>query len=778
MLKIHGLWFRQIGPARVLLPLLIISLLTLGVALPVLSVAQAVLRDPLPFCDPDRLVKASVRMDEEGHSRNFGGISDSMYLRLGHGSDSFADVALHTYQNAQIEWSGAAEDVQMSRCTASLFSVLGVHPAWGRVFDASEEKPGGGGSAVVSSRFAKRHGMEPGSDFPQFHLGKQLVQVVGVMPPAFFFPDEDVDLWLPMKIEVLPDHGNFWYPTVARLKTGASAASAREELAGLVPGPSFKVQVESWKQAMVAPFRPALLLLTAIVVLLVVLATATVYNLLAVFSLEAAEDSSIRMVLGAGVAQIFARTYLRDVMRMTLSLLPPLGVQLFLLPSLSRLVPIHVFRLERVGLSSYGVIVCLVWVFLLPACSSLMSLKALVRRGPSTTSFTKLTVTAAREGSRRLKGTVLAVEVASSVLLLTLGVAMVQGFLRLSRIDPGIDHPSVMSFRLAPSDPKRSVEPPELSEFLTRLRALPGVASVGASNCLPRTPKGEMSVEGNHAPSDLVCRFSRVDPGYFPTIGARLVAGRLFRADESVRDHVAIVNESLARLLGGSVESALASRIGHPPIEDGARIVGIIQDNHTDGINEPTVPELYLLPKPRDPWTDSFYIVFQADQPNGVVRQATSMAAGPEFRWKVSDVRTLDDRFFETILPQRFWAFVSSSLMMAALCIVIGGIYAVCASVLAERRRDLAVRRALGAGSTRAVRETLAGQLRAALIGLFAGCIAVKLTTPLISTEVAGLADLGWSPLLAASGIVIVIAGFALAGSGLRVLRHSLAREL
>lgn len=757
--------------------------LGIGAVGTIFSLLQGVLLSPLPYAEPDRLVVAGGDLDGE-----IVNISPPTLRDWQTSVSGLSDVAGWTVRNLSITGESNPEQVAGAFVSANYFAVLGREAGLGRTFVAREGEVGENEVVVIShGLWQRRYGGDRSILGRPMEINGERVTVVGVMPEDYESLLE-VELWLPLAFsdeELSEDQRTERYlSTVARLAPGVSLRQAEEELRAMARrisernpalDPTWSAQVITLREAVVGDFRPILFLLLAAAGLVLLLVCANVTNLMTARYLERQGELALRGALGAG------RSALLRQLLVEACILSSVGgaIGLFLSWAGVRLLvaqgPQDIPRLHQVGVDAtvLGFVLLLslvtgVVVGLLPALHvSRFSLQDVLKEGGVRSS--------AGRGRSALRNVLVASQVALAVALLIGAGLLITSLRNLLDVDPGFDPEHLLVMRVVQSSSTPMEQSGLFAEsVLERLQAIPGVRRAAVTTNLPLISSRlsmEPLVEGRDAAeAQLTANYEVVDPGFFSTLGVEVVAGRVFTpADRADAPRVAVVNETLVRRLwpsGGAIDSRISFE---GPGGPWWTVVGIVEDVHRFDLSEEPPPQV-LVPWAQEPW---YFMTF------AVRTQGDPVPLMPAVRravWDVDDdqaialLTTMEDMVAESLERREFTAFLVSLFGVAALLLTAVGLYGVMAYLAAQRRREIAIRLALGAER----RDVFALMLRRTLLLLGVGIAAGLIVEILFSRFLSRLLFAVEVTDLATLFAVVLLVGFTgLAAAFIPALRSS-----
>ncbi len=752
-----GLRMLRQNPAFALVAIFTLAL-GIGVNTAMFSILNTVLLRPLPYEAGDRLVSVAGTRSGQGAPEPTL-LSAPDFLDLKQQSRVFERMA--AFGNAQFDLTGSGEPMRISgaRVTADLFPMLGFQPTLGHSFLPEQEKTGADRVVLIGhGLWQRRFGADPSLVGRTILLGDvfnpaRSYEVIGVMPRGFGFPDMrggKAEFWVPfvMDTDEGKDRANRWMARVlGRLKPGVTLPQAQAELNAIAHSleAAYPDTNKGWgpelvflHDQMVKNAQPALLILLAAVVFVLLIACANVANLLLSRSLVRQKEMAMRAVLGASRRRVMRQLLVES---MLLSLLGGLaGVVLVACgfkPILS-LIPSDMPRVEEISVD--GAVLC----FTL-AVSMLTGLlfgvaPALQLSRPSLS----LSLAESSQGSvgsgrqSRLQGLLVVVEVAMAMILLVGAGLLLQSLVRLRSVPLGFNPRNVLTLGLQLPDSRYPSEPQQIAfynDVLGRIAGLPGVASVGAARELPIgnnrlviTP----IIEGRPEPKLGDKQWASpvaVSLGYLQTMGIPLIKGRgLTEQDRPGTLEVALINEAMAKRFWSN-EDAIGKRFKWADMPWGwVTVVGVVRDARQVGEEIQHLPEFYR-PMAQFPNGWMSIVLRTKSDPMKSAALVCGLIWTVDRDLPIQNIRTIEQILSDEVVRPRFYARLVGAFATLALILTGVGVYGVMAYGVSRRTREIGIRMALGAEPHTVLRLVLRRGMTLALTGVALGIVGAAALT-------------------------------------------------
>jgi predicted permease len=739
----------------------------IGAAVGIGTIVYGVLLRDLPYDKPDRLVR--VGFVTEGLA-NAGDLhSAPTYIHFATSARSFTELGgFLTSDQFNITDGDAPERVTVAMMTPSLFTLLGVRPLRGQLFEPNDTSWSNPRAAILISEnlWRRRYGADPKIIGRRIDVNRGARFVIGVLPRSFAFPMPSVDLYYPAALPVSQAQiTSRWLTVIGRLRDGVTANSAEAELNTLVPTlaerfPAItpgmlqqshaRVVVQSLKRATVAPVRPQLLLLGVLVAVVLLIATTNVVNLFLLRTGRVRHEIAIALSLGASRVAIAQRFALEGVVLGLASTVVALSAAALALSTKFGFTEREIPRLHEVSFTAETVVLVLGCATLIGPTVGLISL---MRTGTVglLDSLRASRSTSSRSGRRAQNGLV-AFQVAVALMLLVAAGLLAESFWNLRNANIGFDPDNGMTFQVSlPWGPDGYTSYGKNATFnaklMDRLTALPGVSGVGVTMRLPLASHGTRTYEQLQAADepgrpavDVAGNVASAD--YFRTMGIPLRAGRTFRAGDLRGWPAVVVSERLAESLFGTTDvvGRQIKRVTPTPAHAAAfTIVGVVGDVHWERIEDGYAPMVYYpllrdndgLPADSQPAPYTPMDVRYAIRGTQLPTVSTIQAIMKELdrRIPATDIRTLDSLVDDATARVRLTLLLIGVAGTAALVLGVIGVYSVVSYAATGRMREIGIRLALGASPARVGRIVFRDGSRLVGTGVVAGLAAALGTT-------------------------------------------------
>ena len=776
--------------------------LGIGANTAIFSVVHAVLLQPLPYKDSTRVVRVWENVpgpeigNGKGPDRRYGAMDVADLLAVSDRSRAVVNVVAFSLVRPTTTIDGDATRMDGFTVSAGFFPMLGVQPLIGRTFTPEESTAGHDRVLVLGYDAWRRFGGDEhvlgravtftGNQNPfggSIALGVPYT-VVGVMPAGFRFPYDNAQFWVPRVLAPRADGRPSRVETIARLANGVAPATAAAEIGAIrrdrlgatssTPPAAGngrpRYELIPLQDELTGPVKPALIVLTAAVGLVLLIACVNVANLLLARTASRQREIAVRAAIGAGPGRLVRQLLTESLLLAGLggamgTALAFAGVRLFrvLGTTLGRsdLGLTSVF--PRLGEVSVDGAVLGYALALSLATGVIFGLAPALRHSrPRQADFLRDAAASPRSGLRN--GLVVA-EMALATLLLVGGALLVGSFVKLATVDPGFEASHLLTFQLETSASRRQEEQREFAEdFVERLRAMPGILSAGYARQLPMVQlqdsitlttlrDGVEQVRGEAVRGEAPdVRF--VSRDYLKTMGIPVVSGRAFTEDDGAgRPGVLLINEALARrsFPGENAvgQVALFGPSGHRMTLE---IVGIVGNVRQFGLDRAPEPQYFMDMRqvPTDPAfrapplfpVGAYYTVRSAMDTGAVIGGIRTIARQLDAHATLGDVATMEQIVSNSITRPRMYAVLVGIFAGVAVVLAVIGLYGVMAYSVAQRTREIGVRVALGAERRDVMRLVLRQSLALTVAGIALGIAGAAGLTRFLASLLFGLQPL------------------------------------
>ena len=769
--------------------------LGIGANTAIFTVVNAVLLAPLSYPEPERLVRL-VRQYPNGSGVSQNGLR---YLFFRDHLQSVESLAAYSgLGSLKLVHGDAAEFVGATGVSSQYFSVFAAQPVAGQLFDAEHDAPTSPDVAILAHGLWQRSfGGDRDIIGRSILLAEKPYTVIGVLPPSFK-PVSASDVFLPLRPGLTGRGGGFNYVVVGRLRREASLEQASSEAGTLwqVFGREHPTAIQRselpsrfvpLQESLSESVRPALLMMSGAVVLLLLIACANTANLLLARASGRTREIAVRAALGAGRARIVRQMLTESMLLASMGAAFGVALAYWMVPSLLALTPAAYLvgddvRIDaRVLAATMAIALVTGLLFgLAPAVSTSRSdlMEAFKDDG------------ARAVGSRRagwLRKSLVVGEVALCMLLLVGAGLLLKTFMMLRAVDPGFDPRGVMTARMSLQG-ERYATPAALNRFyddgLERLRQIPGVRAAAVVNGLPLEPALNLNVDVLDGPADERVENQLTDwryasANYFAAMSIPIVEGRAFReTDTAGAPPVAVVSQAFARRLFKG-RSALGRRIRVFDQDGSIEIVGVAKDLREGGLRTPQPIVMYVpvaQTHERAIRTTHAYFhvswVVRADAPRAaLIRQIEEQLRGVDARQPFSAFRTMEEVKGRALAVERFQATLLGTFAVIGLLLATAGIYGLVAYSVAQRTREFGIRMALGAGRDVVLRSVIAQGAMLAMVGVAVGTVAAFFATRVLQNFVWGVSTLDAATFVTVALLLVGVACLASLVPAVRAVR-------
>lgn len=729
---------------------ILIMALGIGANTAIFSVVRAVLLEPLPFKDPERLVHVfHVPPQSSFPGMKVFAVSAANFLDWQKQNDVFSEMALASGNRFDITGQGKPEAITASSVTYNFFSVLGVQPIYGRLFIPQEDQPGRNQEIILSHKLWQSHfGSDPNVVGRTVTLDGSPYVIVGVMGPKMTEPSF-AQAWTPLGLtaQQAAVRGEHHYFVIARLKPGVTIQQAqadmdtishRLEQAYPADDKGWGAGIKSMRDVLVEDVRPALLMMLGAVGFVLLIACANVANLMFGRAFSRRKEVAIRSALGASRGRIVQPLLTESVIVAVCGGALGLAFARFGIELLIKFFADKLPRMGDIGLSNSVLWFTLGLSILTGLLSGVLPALSMIKGDVSESLKQGLGRLDADSGSSVMRSALVSVEVALSIVLLIGAGLMLRSLWNLQAINPGFDPQNVLTMSLRVPQ-HQFAAPTQESQFfndvLQRVRALPGVVDAGAVDDLPLQGGSNQPVAVEGRPVVPMSEQPEVSvrvvtPGYLKAMRVPLLEGRdIEDSDTADSTRVVVISKAMAKQFWPN-ESPIGHHLKLTFFPDKERtVVGVVGDVKQEGLDSTAgIATLYwplaqASESAMGPWKPFglSMVVRTANAPQSLATPVTNAVAQVNSSIPVDEVLTLDD-FIGTTLTQRSFnmqLLAIFGLLALILCTI--GIYSVLAYAVKRRMREIGLRLAFGASLRDIANLVIAQGMKPTLIGVAVG---------------------------------------------------------
>jgi putative ABC transport system permease protein len=772
----------------------LVAVITLGLGIgantAIFSVVNALLLKPLPFPASQELVAFGAADTRQKASTDLNSLSYPDFFDFREQNHTLASMAIYRDRAFALTGEEGATSLRGVKASAEFFDVLGIKPTMGRTFSRPDERAGGGPGGfkvIISHDFWQKHfGGDANVLGRTIELDRRLHTVIGVMPPHFQFPiqAEPLDFYVTIAEDAsTPDgtkpmtenRGSHSLEAIGRLKPGLTVEQAQADLSTIAANLEkqypdtnsyFGVRFKPLREELIGDVRTALYVLFAAVICVLLIANANVANLLLARASVRGKEMALRAAVGASRARIIRQLLTESLILAGLGGLFGLLIAQWGTDALIKTVPQNIPRISTIQLDgavlAFTLLVSLVTgiVFgLVPAWqASHVDLNTALKSGGRTGS--------GGENKGRLRNGLVMAEVALALVLLICAGLLIQSFARLGRVQSGVRTERLLTARVQTPGltyPKNENIIAFYDQFLTRVRALPGVESASAIIPLPLSGSNmvtDFDIEEHPLPegkrSAAPVRIIATD--YFKTMGIPLRQGRVFDQTEQLDSPpVVIVNERFANKFFPG-QNVIGKRIkpGFSADDSGDKmreIIGVVGNVKHLSLKNEDSPEMYL-PRTQIPF-DIMSLVIRTNisDPTALTSAVRKELAELDGTIPLTSVRVFDEYISRSLARPRFNALLLSIFAGTALILTGIGIYGVMAYSVAQRTNEIGIRIALGAAQSSIFRLVVGQAMGLVAISVVIGLAGAFAATRLLNSLLFGVG--AWDP--ATFGLIVLI---------------------
>jgi putative ABC transport system permease protein len=790
--------FRILLKSPAVAVMIIVTLgLGIGANSAVFSVVNAVLLQPLPYKDTDRLVTIWATYPQLETTFSRVPVSTSDFVEWRNQSTVFESISALDSFNLTLTGMGEPQRITAARVSASFFDLMGVKPVAGRIFTLDEDRPGNDNVVVISDALWRtRFGSDPNAIGKTLTFSDKSYTIIGIMPAAFQFPrasempayfgfPQQAEMWLPIAISEKRISNRRYHDlaVIARLKQGVTIQQAQTELGTIAANleqvyPENKgwgVAVMSLRKHLVGDVQLALLVLLGAVSFVLLISCVNVANLLLARSVMRQREMAIRAALGADRSRIIRQLITESLLLALLGgilgiILASLGIKLFFASSNTNLPRVEEVALDGWVLGFTLVVSMITGVLfgIIPAFyASKLNLSRYLKEGSHTAAGTV--------HHNRIRNLLVVSEIALALVLLVGAGLLINSFTLLLKVSPGFDPDGVLVMDISLPEskyPEKQQQTTFYRNLLERVSALPAVESTGIVLHLPlrgAAALNEFVIDGRPLQPDEkkpVTEIRMTSPNYFASMGIPVLSGRgLTEHDNPDGLQVAVINQAMAKRfwpdqdpignrvkLGGQDQQFSWESIW-------LTIVGVAGDVK-DTLDSETGPQIYLS------YQQHIYplmslVVRTSTDPLNLVPVVRREIQAIDKDQPVINVKTMRQYLSESVALRRFHMLLLGIFAAVALTLAAIGVYGLIAYSVTQRKREIGIRMALGARKADIVKMVLGKSLILILIGIAIGLAVSLAMTRVMSSMLYGVSATDLTTFTFVSLLLIGIATLA-----------------
>jgi len=768
--------------------------ISIGANTTVFSLVNSILLRPLPYPASDRIYWVGERLGRDQAEIGLG----SDYYSLREQNRMFQDVAAF-FDRVTLNWSGPEkpEQVQAAQTTASFFGVMGTQPMLGRYLAAGEEGRNAPAVAVLSYPFWRNHlGGDPRAVGKTILLDGLPHTVIGIMPQGFDYP-QGTQLWRPLRMDESSQRPRavtrpvMLVGMIARVKPGVKPAQLDAEMvrltgairaeypkefesAGFLGG--MQILATPLQRRLAGNLRPALLVLTGAVALVLLIACANLANLLLARAASRQREIAVRMALGAARGRV-----VRQMLTESLALALPGGlagiaIAFLSVKALNTWKPLVLDRYPAIAIDlrtlAFTFVLTLATGLVFGMAPALGSARVRIQESLKAAGLAQ----SGSRGATRLRQLLVVVELGVSLILLIGAGLLARSFVKLARTDLGFEADTLLTMRVNLTGSRYTTSASQTAyhdAIMERASQLPMVRLGAVSTDMPLgadRPYSSIAFQvAGRPPLPIAQRPSSdltlASRDFFPTIGIPLRDGRLFDSRDSTRSpEVIVVNEAFVRRVFPGENPVGRGILSNRPGSTPETIIGVVGDTRGRELGAAPPPLVYqCICQSTSPYLSRMGLFFRTSgDPRAAIRAIEEQIYSVDRGQPVSDVKTMNERLSDSLAPQRFNLVLIGTFAAIALILAALGVYGVMSYLVNRRTREVGIRIALGARPEQVMRHVVGESLALALAAVLAGMAGAWGLTRYLHSMLYGVTALD-GPTFAATPVLL--AAIALAAS-------------
>ncbi|MEP6494676.1 MAG: ABC transporter permease [bacterium] len=710
----------------------------IGATSTIYTITERVVLRPLPYGGggPLALVTGIVRNDPGAiKSASFPDYADWVT-----GNPLVESSAAFSVWGATLSGTGAPEQLGGSRVSANFFRTLGVAPRLGRGFRADDDVPGAPPVVVIAhSLWTRRFNSDPQLIGQTIKLSGTMHTVIGVLPDDFRDPEpfyhQHAELWKPLNIPPTAARGSRFLRALIRFRPGVTIDRAQRNLdviahrlADEFPASNRNrgVRVTSLQEQVVGASRPILFAVLGAAACLLLIVCGNVASLVLARHTVRSPEIALRTAMGAARERVARLLFAESAVLALGGGVVAIGIAVAATAALRRLAPADLPRAQEIVVDPQVVAVTMAITVLTAVIFGLV---------PAVRASRADLATMLRDGGRRStssgtsRSAIVVVELALSLVLLASAGLLTKSLVRLTAVPTGLDPTHLLSFRVSVPGARYQTDSSRRAFFRVleqRVSSATGLADVATVSAVPFTQINDimLSIAGDERnPSPTGERFMArsASPGYFKVMRIPILAGREFTIADTARGQAVAILTHAGAIRAFGTDNPIGRRlIINPGDSTRITVVGVVADVRFKGPREESDPELYQ-PEEQQPWSSNAIVLRTAGDPMAMLARVRTATQSLDADIAVADVKPMSELLGAYMARQRFYASVFGLFAVTALLLSAIGIYGVIAYVVAQRRKEIAVRIALGAQTSDILRKFVLQAVTLTGIGLAIG---------------------------------------------------------
>ena len=706
--------------------------LALSATVAMLAVVDAALFRPLPLPNPAALVALRDTRDGGSTFSSYENIADLQRL-----AQTMSAVGAMRPQTVNVTGLDTPDRVRGGFISSSFFDVIGVMPAQGRRLEVTDDVEGAPGVVVISdSIWHRRFDGSPSTLGRVMSLNNIPFTIVGIMPPGFSFPVDKVDAWLPARFHTgTRGRGARTFEAFGRLRAGVSIADAQQELSRLsatladeYPGANrgWRTDAMPLRTRVAGDAQRPLSSVFALMLLLLLAACVNVSSLQIGAGAARRLELSIRTALGAGRARIVRQLIVEHLLIALAGGVAGIAAAQLILSGLVANAPVNIFGLEDASVDLRVAAAGFALTMVAGLVSGLLPVRHWLRSAPATASLRGGGGVGGDRVTTRMRGVLIAAQTAVAAVLLCCGALLLQHYLSLAHRDPGFatERRLTLEYRVPANKYPVSAQPQFHQELIARVSRVPGVTGAALVRALPfsgnRDTVGYLPAEAAPGDAPLTAELNTVTDGYFRVMQIPVVRGRSFNEqDRADAPLVMVVNQSFAdRTWRGA--DPIGREVLFPGSPMRATVIGVVANTHHQDLSTEPMPGIFAH-NLQNPGLFMTLVAETAGDPMAAladVRRAIWSLDRDQPVWKERTLASLVD---QSLRPGRFFSASLVAVAIAAMLLVVGGLYGVVNQVVTQRSKEISLRMALGASRAGVFNLVLRQGLALTVAGLAIG---------------------------------------------------------